>query len=110
MGTAGSRRGEAYRVVHRGRALDQLPAVAAGFADGAITAEQVTVAARVARPEHVTAAAAQDVDLAHIDAALAEVAMTRQHADLGIVVEHYLALPGPRRPRTRPDREARPSG
>src|SRR6478672_2818281 len=68
---------EAFRVLQRGRALDQLPAVAAGFADGAITAEQVTVAARVVRPEHVTAAAAQDIDLAYIDAALAEVALTR---------------------------------
>ena len=82
---------EASRVVARGRALDVLPAVAAGFADGAITAEQVTVAARVARPEHVAAAAAQDVDLTQIDAALAEVAATRQHDHLGQVVHHYLA-------------------
>src|SRR5512133_1403981 len=33
---------EASRVVRRGRALASLPAVAAGFADGAITAEQVS--------------------------------------------------------------------
>ena len=38
-----------------------------GSPTGAITAEQVTVAARVARPEHMTAAAAQDVDLAPIE-------------------------------------------
>jgi hypothetical protein len=82
---------EAFRTVRRGRALEQLPAVAAGFAAGLITAEQVTVAAQVTRPEHVTAAAAQDVDLGQIDAALAEVAMTRQHADLGRVVHHYLS-------------------
>ena len=82
---------EASRVVTRGRALEALPAVAAGFADGAITAEQMTVAAVVARPEHVAAAAGQDVDLAQIDAALAEVAATRQHAHLGQVVHHYLA-------------------
>jgi hypothetical protein len=82
---------EAKRVVSRGRAAEQLPAVAAGFADGMITAEQVTVAALVARPEHVSAAAAHDVDLTLIDAALAEVAMTRQYADLGKVVNHYLA-------------------
>ena len=56
-----------------------------------ITAEQVTVAAQVTRPEHVTAAAAQDVDLTGIDAALAQIAMTRPHADLGKVVHHYLA-------------------
>jgi hypothetical protein len=82
--------GEASRVVRRGRVLESLPAVAAGFAEGVITAEQVSVAAAVARPEHVTAAAAQDVDLTQIDAALAEVAMTRPHADLGRVVHHYL--------------------
>jgi len=82
---------EAFRTVRRGRALEQLPAVAAGFADGTITAEQVTVAARIVRPEHVVAAADQDVDLGQIDAALAEVAMTRPHADLGKVVHHYLA-------------------
>jgi hypothetical protein len=86
---------EAFRLVRRGRVLDQLPAVAAGFADGMITAEQVTVAAQVARPEHVTAAAAQDVDLTQIDAALAEMAMTRPHADLGKVVHHYLACLNP---------------
>jgi hypothetical protein len=89
-------------VVHRGRALDQLRAVAAGFTDGTITAEQVTVAARVARPEHVTAAAAQNVDLPQVDAALAEVAMTRPHADLGVVVEHYLALLDPDGPEPDP--------
>ena len=100
---------EAFRVLQRGRALDQLPAVAAGFADGAITAEQVTVAARVARPEHVTAAADQEIDLTHIDAALAEVAMTRPHSDLGVVVEHYLACLDPDGPnRTR--RRSAPSG
>jgi hypothetical protein len=94
--------GEAHRVVHRGRALDQLPAVAAGFAAGAITAEQVTVAARIARPEHVSAAVAQDIDLAFIDGALAEVAMTRQHTDLGTVVEHYLACLDPDGPEPDP--------
>jgi hypothetical protein len=60
-----------------------------------ISAEQVTVAAAVARPEHVSAAVAQGVDLAEIDRALAEVAMTRQYADLGHVVHHYLARLNP---------------
>ena len=82
--------GEAGRVVARGRALEELPAVAAGFADGMITAEQVSVAALVARPDKMSAAAAQDVDLAGIDAALAQVAMTRPYPDLGTVVQHYL--------------------
>ena len=41
-----------------GRALEQLPAVAAACADGRVTAEQVAVIAPVARPENVAAAAA----------------------------------------------------
>jgi hypothetical protein len=86
---------EAFRIVRRGRVLDHLPSVAAAFADGMITAEQVTVAAQVARPEHVSAAAVQDVDLTQIDVALAQVAMSRPHADLGKVVHHYLACLNP---------------
>jgi hypothetical protein len=93
---------EAFRTVRRGRVLDGLPAVAAGFADGLITAEQVTVAAQVARPDQVSAAAAQDVDLAQIDQALAQVAMTRPHADLGTVVQHYLARLDPDGPEPDP--------
>ncbi|MGZ4669541.1 MAG: DUF222 domain-containing protein, partial [Blastococcus sp.] len=62
----------ASRLVTSGRALEQLPAVAAAFAAGAITAEQVSVIAAVTKPEHVAAAAAQEVDLAEIDTALAQ--------------------------------------
>jgi hypothetical protein len=81
----------ASQLVRAGRALEQLPAVAAGCAEGLITAEQVTVMARVTRPEHVTAAAEQNVDLAEVDVVLAETAATRRHAQLGRVVHHYLA-------------------
>src|SRR3954464_9095305 len=49
---------EASRVVRNGRTLEQLPAVAQACADGAITAEQVSVIAPVARPEPPAAAAA----------------------------------------------------
>ncbi len=45
----------AFQIVRTGRALEQLPAVAAGFADGAVTAEQVAVIAPVTRPEHLAA-------------------------------------------------------
>jgi len=82
---------EAARVVRRGRAIDVLPAVAAGFADGGITAEQVTVAAAVTTPEHLAAAAAQDVDLPEIDAALARLAVAQPFQALGQAVHHYLA-------------------
>ncbi|MGZ4643950.1 MAG: DUF222 domain-containing protein, partial [Blastococcus sp.] len=95
----------AARLVRDGRALAQLPAVAAGFADGAITAEQVSVIAAVAKPEHVTAAAAQDVDLGDIDQSLAETAATRPHADLGQVVQHYLARLDPDGPEPDPTEE-----
>jgi hypothetical protein len=82
---------EAARVVRRGRAMEVLPAVAAGFTGGAITAEQVTVAAQAARPEQVAAAAVQDVDLAGIDEALAQLAVSQPFRVLGQAVHHYLA-------------------
>src|SRR3954447_19847940 len=56
--------GEVRRLVGNGRALDQLPAVAAAFAAGAITGEQVAVIAPVAAVDNVVAAAAQGVELA----------------------------------------------
>ena len=80
----------AHRLVGTGRALEHLPAVAAAFADGRVTAEQVAVIAPVTRDEHRAAAAAQGVDLAAVDAALADVAATRPHAELAQVVHHYL--------------------
>jgi hypothetical protein len=76
--------------VRNGRALEQLPAVAAGCVDGRVTAEQVSVIAPVTRPENVVAAAEQGVDLAAVDAALAAVAASRPHAELAQVVHHYL--------------------
>ncbi|HEV7210207.1 MAG TPA: DUF222 domain-containing protein, partial [Blastococcus sp.] len=94
--------GEASRVVRRGRALESLPAVAAAFAAGAVTAEQVSVIAAVTRPEHVAAAADQDVDLAEIDATVAQVAAARPHAELRQVVAHYLACLDPDGPEPDP--------
>jgi hypothetical protein len=75
----------ASRVVASGRAPEHLPAVAAGFADGVITAEQVAVVAPVAAGESQQAAQAQHVDLSEIDAALAEVAATQPHVHLARV-------------------------
>ncbi len=85
----------ASRLVAHGRALEQLPAVAAAFAEGSITAEQVAVIAPVAAGEHVTEAAEQDVDLAQIDSALADIATTQPHVQLGRAVHHYLACLDP---------------
>ena len=82
--------GAAHRLVAAGRALQELPAVAAAFADGRVTAEQVAAITPVTKPENVTAAAAQGVQLADVDVVLAEVAATRPHAELRQVVHHYL--------------------
>jgi hypothetical protein len=81
----------AGQVVRNGRTLAQLPAVAAACAEGMVTAEQVSVLAAVTRPENLTAAAEQGVDLAEVDVVLAETAMTRQHVQLGRVVHHYVS-------------------
>jgi hypothetical protein len=62
----------AGQIVRAGRVLERLPAVAAAFADGAVTAEQVAV-------------------VAEVDLVLAEAAATGQHAQLGRVVAHHLA-------------------
>src|SRR4051795_6496286 len=80
----------AGQLVRNGRALEKLPAVAAAFAGGAVTADAVSVIAAVAKPENLTLAEAQDVDLGGVDATLTEVATTRPHAELAQVVHHYL--------------------
>src|SRR3954447_1772051 len=73
----------AGQLVRNGRALEFLPMVAAGSAAGVITAEQVAVMAKVTRPEQLSAAADQGVELAEVDGGLAETAATRQHLHLG---------------------------
>src|SRR4051794_23497108 len=94
--------GGGRRLVGNGRAVDQLPQLAAGFAAGAITAEQVAVVTAVAKPENVARAAAQGVELAAVDAVLAEAAATRSHVQLGRVVGHYLARLDPDGPEPDP--------
>jgi hypothetical protein len=83
--------GAAGQLVRNGRALAHLPAVAAAFADGAVTAEQVAVVAPITTDDRRTAAAEQGVDLTVVDVALAGVAAAEPHAQLGRVVAHYLA-------------------
>jgi hypothetical protein len=74
-----------------GRAMEHLPAVAAGFAAGLISADQVAVCAPVTSPENLERAAAQGIDLGEIAAVFAEVAMTQQYPVLGRTVHHYLS-------------------
>jgi Domain of unknown function (DUF222) len=85
----------AGQVVRAGRVLEKLPAVAAGCADGTITAEQVTVVAPVVTPANLAAAAEHGVDLVAVDRVLAETAATQEHRQLARVVHHYLACLDP---------------
>src|SRR3954452_14331041 len=81
---------EAARLVRSGRALEHLPAIAAAFADGAITAGQVAAIAPIASEEARAAADVQDVDLGAIEASLLAVAEGEAHAQLPQVVHVYL--------------------
>src|SRR3954449_6305491 len=92
----------AGQLVRNGRALEFLPMVAAGSAAGLISAEQVAVMAKVTRPEQLSAAADQGVELAEVDGVLADVAATRQYPQLARVVGHYLARLDPDGPEPDP--------
>ncbi len=93
---------EAGRLVRIGRALESLPAVAAAFAAGAVTAGQVGEIARVVEPDNVARAAEQDIDLAEVDAAMAVVAEHQPHQELAQVVAGYLARLDPDGPEPDP--------
>ncbi|HZB18653.1 MAG TPA: DUF222 domain-containing protein, partial [Blastococcus sp.] len=93
---------EASRLVCNGRALEALPAVAAAFAAGAVTAEQVSVIAPVAAVDVQAEAVGQGIDLAAIDTVLADVAATQVHAALGQVVQRFLDLLDPDGPEPDP--------
>jgi hypothetical protein len=80
---------EAGRVVRSGRALAHLPAVAAAFAAGAVTAGQVAVIAPIAGDDERAAAEAQGVDLGAIEEALVGVAVGESHEKLSQVVHVY---------------------
>ena len=80
---------EAGRLVRSGRALEHLPATAAAFAEGAITAGQVAAIAPIAADDALAAAAEQGVDLGAVDEVLAQVAQSPAHDTLPQVVHHY---------------------
>jgi hypothetical protein len=82
--------GAAARLAGNGRALEELPVVAAAFAAGAITADQVGVIAPVASVENREAAAAQGVELGEVESALVDVAVSQPYQRLGEVVHRYL--------------------
>src|SRR4051812_42661488 len=85
----------AHRLVGTGRALAHLPAVAAAFTAGRVSAEAVAVIAPVAREEHRAAAAAAGVDLAAVDAGLADTAAPQPGNEGAQGGHHYPAPPDP---------------
>ena len=79
----------AKQVVDTGRALPSLPAAAAAFTAGELTAEQVAVLAPITAPERVTRAAEAGVDLAAVEADLVELARSAPHRRLQEAVHFY---------------------
>ena len=71
---------EASRVVRSGRALEHFPVLAAGFADGTVTAAQVDVVATAVGAAERARAAEQGVDLAPFDEAWTAVAVGSSHS------------------------------
>ena len=94
--------GAAGQLVRNGRALDHLPVLAAAFAAGAVTAEQVAVVAPIAKEDRRTAALAQGVDLDEVDRTLTVVAAERHIQQLARVVHHYLSRLDPDGPEPDP--------
>jgi len=80
---------DAGRVVRSGRALAHFPTVAAGFADGAITAAQVNVVAEKVGSAEVVRAQEQGIDLAAFDQAWAQVAVAAPHQSLVAAVQAF---------------------
>jgi hypothetical protein len=80
---------EASRIVRSGRALEHLPALAAGFADGEVTAAQVNVVAEKVGEGEVARAAEQGVDLGEFDRTWAMIAAEAPHDVLKMAVQAF---------------------
>jgi hypothetical protein len=80
---------EASRIVRSGRVLEHFPALAAGFADGHITAAQVNVVAEKVGDRERARAAEQDVDLGAFDRDWATIAAGAPHEVLKTAVELF---------------------
>jgi hypothetical protein len=94
---------EAMRIVRSGRALEDFPVLAAGFAEGSITAAQVNVVAEKVGPGEVARAVEQGIDLGAFDQAWAAVAAGSPHQVLAVAVQAFDdALDPDGRSRTRP--------
>jgi hypothetical protein len=80
---------DASRILRSGRALEHFPALAAGFADGQITAAQVNVVAEKVGPGEVARAVEQGIDLAAFDQVWARVAVESPHQSLVAAVQAF---------------------
>src|SRR3954470_17396587 len=92
----------AGQLVRNGRALEFLPAVAAACAAGVITAEQVGVLAPVTRPEHQSGRRRPGRRAGPGRPRAGAAAAPRQHVQLGVVVDRYLARLDPDGPEPDP--------
>ena len=81
--------GEADRMARAGQVLEHLPAVAAGFAVGAVTAAQVEVIAKALGPSEVARAQTSGIDLAGFDADWAVTASESRHEALVTAVQVF---------------------
>ena len=82
----------ASQVVRNGRAVEQLPVVAAAHAAGELTAEQVAEIAQIVAPKYVALAAAQGVDLAAMEQVFTRLGRVASHKDLETAVHTYLQM------------------
>ncbi|WP_246215202.1 HNH endonuclease signature motif containing protein [Modestobacter muralis] len=80
---------EASRIVRSGRALELFPALAAGFAEGAVTAAQMDVVASKIGSVELAKAAGQGIDLAPFDEAWTTVAAEASHQTLVAAVQAF---------------------
>ncbi|MCZ2812564.1 DUF222 domain-containing protein [Modestobacter sp. VKM Ac-2979] len=80
---------EASRILRSGRALEHFPALAAGFAEGAVTAAQMDVVAAAVGDRERAQAAEQGIDLAAFDRVWAQVAAVAPHQSLVAAVQAF---------------------
>jgi len=96
--------GEADRIARAGQVLEHLPAVAAGFASGAVSAAQVEVIAKVLTPSQVARVQTSGVDLGGFDTDWAVAASQHRHEALVTAVQvfkDFIDPDGPERTRRR---------
>ena len=93
---------DASTIVRAGRALEHFPALAAGFADGEVTAAQVDVVATKVAPADVARAEEQGIDVRAFDRDWATIAAAASHDVLKAAVELFEAALDPDGPEPDP--------